>query len=329
MNLKYTGILTALAVSAVMAQETAPAAAAPVAEVAPVQTAPVVEQAPAVEDKFTSVEQELAPENLFSEPSAVRGEDAAKPVAKKTAKKFVYKPVYAPAEVETSGRTVKTVYITEKPTEESIDMDELRGLIPLKFTFGLQGFIGNEFLSGDNDRYEYDRYSGLAWSVGGFALIPLDEYNMAFKTGVLFEHAKVSNSYSDQVSGEYHEFRASFSQYRLSLPLLLSLKSAKSNIFFDVGVQPSFALADKFKVKSLDNTGAKKNYLSEDMVKEEYRSTVDWSIVIGFGVRANRYIGFDARFSWGLNNQYDDYSNWPTNNLSSKIVSVGATFYAF
>ena len=180
MNLKYTGILTALAVSAVMAQETAPAAAAPVAEVAPVQTAPVVEQAPAVEDKFTSVEQELAPENLFSEPSAVRGEDAAKPVAKKTAKKFVYKPVYAPAEVETSGRTVKTVYITEKPTEESIDMDELRGLIPLKFTFGLQGFIGNEFLSGDNDRYEYDRYSGLAWSVGGFALIPLDEYNMAF-----------------------------------------------------------------------------------------------------------------------------------------------------
>jgi len=335
MNLKYTGILTALAVSAVMAQNATPAAEvaapapAPVAEVAPAQVAPAVEQTPAqVEDKFTQVEQELAPENLFSEPSAVRGEDAAKPVVKSTTKKFVYKPVYSAAEVETSGSHVKTIYVTEKSTPESVDMDELRGLIPLKFTFGLQGFVGNEFLSGDNGRYEYDRYSGLFWSVGAFALIPLDEYNMAFKTGLAFEHDNVANSYSDKVNGEYHEYRASISQYRLSVPLLLSLKSAKSNLFFDVGVQPSFSLADKLKVKELDSSGSK-TPISENMKKDDYRSSIDWSIVIGFGIRANRYIGFDARFAWGLNNQYDDYKSWPVNNLSSKIVSVGATIYAF
>jgi hypothetical protein len=56
---------------------------------------------------------------------------------------------------------------------------------------------------------------------------------------------------------------------------------------------------------------------------------MDWSIVLGFGIRANRYVGFDARFSWGLNNQYDNYNKWPINNLSAKSITVGATFYAF
>ena len=59
MNLKYTGILTAFAVSAVMAQNEAPA---PAAEAAPVQVEQAVEQAPApAEDKFTQVEKELCP----------------------------------------------------------------------------------------------------------------------------------------------------------------------------------------------------------------------------------------------------------------------------
>ena len=326
MNLKYTGILTALAVSAVMAQETAPAAAVSVAEVAPVQAEQAVEQAPApVEDKFTQVEKELAPENLFSEPTAVRGADAAKPVPQKASKKFVYRPVYSPAEIETSNGPVKTIYVSEVASADTIDMDQLRGRIPLKFTFGLQGFVGSAFLSGDNGRYEYDRYSGLTWSVGAFALFPLDEYNMAFKTGVLFEHDRVSNSYSDTYNETFGEYRTSFSQYRISIPLLLSLKSARSSFYFDVGVQPAFAVADKFKLKSSD----KKINIKQDMMDDDYRSTIDWSIVFGFGIRANRYIGFDARFIWGLNNQYDDYNAWSVNNLSSKAVTVGATFYAF
>jgi hypothetical protein len=333
MNLKCTGFLTAIAVSAVMAQNETPAAEvaapaatpAPVEQAAPAPAAPIAEQATHTEDKFTQVEKELAPENLFSEPTAVRGEDAAKPVVKETTKKFVYRPVYSPSEVETSGAPVKTIYVTEKPSPETIDTDELRGLIPLKFTFGLQGFIGNEFLSGDNGRYEYDSYSGLTWNVGAFALIPLDEYNMAIKTGVMFEHDKVSNSFGYNVDGKYGEYRATFNQYRISIPLLLSLKGAKSNLHFDVGVQPSFAVSDNFKLKSSGKT------TKFDMMDKDYRSAIDWSIVVGFGIRANRYIGFDARFCWGLNNQYDDFPSdvWGgVNNLSSKAVSVGATFYA-
>ncbi len=332
MNLKYAGILTAFAVSAVMAQNTAPVAEtaapapAPVAEVAPVQAEPVVEQTPAqAEDKFTQAEKELAPETLFSEPTAVRGADAAKPVQKKTTKKFVYRPVYSPSEIETSNGPVKTVYVSEVARADTIDMDQLRGLIPLKFTFGLQGFIGSAFLSGDNGHYEYDRYSGLTWSVGAFALFPLDEYNMAFKTGALFEHNKVGNSYSEVYKENYGEYRFSFSQYRISLPLLFSLKSARSNLYFDVGVQPSFAISDTFKMKSSD----KKINAKEDMLDNDYRSVIDWSIIFGFGIRANRYVGFDARFCWGINNQYDDYNAFGINNLTSKSFNVGATFYVF
>ena len=332
MNLKYAGILTAFAVSAVMAQNTAPAAEtaapapAPVAEVAPVQAEPIVEQASAqTEDKFTQAEKERAPENLFSEPTAVRGADAAKPVQKKTTKKFVYRPVYSPAEIEPSRSNVKTIYVSEVASADTIDMDQLRGRIPLKFTFGIQGFVGNAFLSGDNGRYEYDRYYGLTWSAGAFALFPLDEYNMAFRTGVLFEHDKVSNSYMGEVDKKVGEWRMSFSRYRISLPLLLSLKSATSNFFFDVGVQPSFAVSDNFKMKSPD----KSVNIEDDMMDNDSRSAIDWSIVFGFGIRANRYVGFEARFVWGLNNQYDDYDRWSINNLSTKAVSVGATFYAF
>jgi hypothetical protein len=330
MNLKCTGILTALAVSAVLAQEAAPVESAPVAQ-SPVaeQAAPAAEVAPVqaapAEDKFTAVEQELAPENLFSEPTAVRGENAAKPVVKETTKKFVYRPVYSSAEVETSGVPVKTIYVTEKPSAETIDMDDLRGLIPLKFTFGLQGFVGNEFLSGDNGRYEYDRYYGLAWNFGAFVLFPLDEYNMAIKAGVMFEHDKVLNTYNYVYNATYGEYRVTFSQYRISLPILLSLKSARSSIFFDVGVQPSFATADKFKLKASD----KSVNIKEDMMDNDCRSAIDWSIVFGLGIRANRYVGFDARFTWGINNQYEDYNGWAVNNLSSKSFTVGATFYAF
>ena len=321
MNLKYAGILTAFAVSAVMAQDATPVATAPTAPSAPV-SAVEAPSTSAPESAVAEAPVESVFEDFSAEPAAVRGADAAQPVKKKK-KKFVYRPVYSPSEIESRG-PVKTIYVSEAPKADPVDMDQLRGLIPLKFTFGLQGFIGSSFLSGDNGRYEYDRYSGLTWNIGAFALFPLDEYNMAFKTGVLFEHDKVSNSYNDYFNDKYGECRVSFSQYRISVPLLLSLKSARSNLFFDVGVQPSFAVADKFRIRHPDNTSYK-----EDMMEEDYRQALDWSIVLGFGIRANRYIGFDARFSWGLNNQYDDYNKWPINNLSSKSVAVGATFYVF
>jgi len=338
MNLKHVGILTALAASFALAQDATPAAqaAAPASNAAqaPVaETAPAVEPAPAqaaptYEEKMQAVEQELAPENLFAEPSAVRGADAAKPVQTQTEapKKFVYRPVYSPAEIETSGGAVKTIYVAEVNQGDTITMDQLRGMIPFQFTFGVQGFIGGAFLSGDNGRYEYDRYSGVFWSVGAFALFPLDRYNMALKTGVMFEHDKVNNTYNDVYSDVFGEWRVSFSQYRISIPMLLSLKGAKSNLYFDVGVQPSFAVGDKMRLKySKDSSQNRK----EDMIDNDSRQILDWSIVLGFGLRANRYVGFDARFNWGINNQYDDYDDWHVNTLTSKSFTVGATFYVF
>ena len=328
MNLKYIGILSAFAASVVMAQETAPVAAESVAPAVSAEaSAPSAVAAPTAAPAQESVAEaapvQAAPE---AEPIAVRGADAAQPVQKK--KKFVYRPVYTPGEVENLGRSVKAIYISEPVNADTIDMNQLRGLIPMKFTFGVQGFIGAGYFSGDNGRYEDDFYSGLTWSVGAFALFPLDEYNMALKTGVMFEHSKVRSSFDeyDKDKGTVGEWRASFSQYRIAIPFLLSLKAARSSFHLDVGIQPSFAVADKFKLK---NSKDKSVGGTVDMMDNDCREPLDWSIILGFGIRVNRYVGFDARFNWGIDNMYDDYDGWAINDLTSKSFTIGATFYAF
>lgn len=325
MNLKYIGILSAFAASVVMAQEAAPAVEASVMAQSAVE-APVAEASAAPAQEPAEVAAQAVPE---AEPTAVRGADAAQPVSKKK-KKFVYRPVYTPSDIVPSGRPVKAIYISEPVVADTIDMNQLRGLVPMKFTFGLQGFIGAGYLSGDNGYYdyEYDSYSGLTWNVGAFALFPLDEYNMAFKAGVLFEHSKVRSSFEtyDKDKGSSSELRASFSQYRISIPLLLSLKAARSSIHLDVGIQPSIAVADKFKLKDSKDKSFGGTY---DMMDNESREPLDWSIVLGIGFRVNRYVGFDARFNWGIDNMYDDFNEWRINDLTSKSFAIGATFYAF
>jgi hypothetical protein len=334
MNLKKIGILTAFAVSVVMAQDAAPAAVAPVAtteSAAPAEaTAPVAETPVATAAVPAQEPAEVVPQAVTEvEPMAVRGADAAQPVQKKK-KKFVYRPVYNPSEVEHLGRPVKAIYVSEPVVADTIDMNQLRGLVPIKFTFGLQGFIGAGYLSYDNGYYdyEYDSYSGLTWNVGAFALFPLDEYNMAFKAGVLFEHSKVRSSFEayDKDKGGVSEWRTSFSQYRISIPLLLSLKAARSSIHLDIGIQPSIAVADKFKLKNSKDKSVGGTY---DMMDNESREPLDWSIVLGLGFRVNRYVGFDARFNWGIDNMYDDFNEWRINDLTSKSFAIGATFYAF
>ncbi len=322
MNLKFIGILTSLAVSAVMAQDAAPVAA--VEATAPAQTEiETSEVAPARESVAEPAPLQVAPE---VEPMAVRGADAAQPIQKKAVKKFVYRPVYTPSEVEHRGHPVKAYYVSSPVSADTIDMNQLRGLVPMQFTFGLQGFIGAGYLSGDQGYYEYDSYYGLTWSVGAFALFPLDEYNMAFKTGVLFEHSNVRCSFSDVDKESIGEVRATFSQYRISIPLLFTLKAAKSRLHLDVGIQPSIAVADKFKLKYSKD---KSRGSTHDMMDNESREPLDWSLVFGFGFRVNRYVGFDARFNWGLNNMYDNFDVWPVNDLTAKSFNVGATFYVF
>ena len=328
MNLKYVGILSVFAASVVMAQETAPVAAESVTPAvsaeAPAPSAVSTPAAAPAQEPVAEAVPQAVPE---VEPAAVRGADASQPVQKKSKKKFVYRPVYEPREVEHFGRPVKTVYISEPVTADTIDMNQLRGLVPMQFTFGLQGFLGAGYLSGDNGYYEYDNYSGLTWNVGVFALFPLDEYNMALKAGVMFEHSKVRCSFEEfDKDGNAGEWRASFSQYRISIPLLLSLKAARSSIHFDVGVQPSIAVSDKFKLKNSKDKSVGGTY---DMMDNESREPLDWSIVLGVGFRVNRYVGFDARFNWGIDNMYDDFNEWRVNDLTSKSFAIGATFYAF
>ena len=98
-------------------------------------------------------------------PKAVRGVDAES------------QPVYGAqttAPVETTVRETRVYRLKAEP-------------IPMKFSFGVQGFAGMNTLFDNNWDFE-ESYDGIAWKAGLFAVVPLNEYTMGFKIGALYDH---------------------------------------------------------------------------------------------------------------------------------------------
>lgn len=261
-----------------------------------------------------------------SAPVAVRGEDAtAEPPAAPTAEVDSASTESAPVAVRENEMPV-TMYVVpnSRGGRDTVTLDQLRGLVPMQFTVGIQGFIGYYTLTGDNDHYSFDEYDGMTWRAGAFALIPLNEYTMGFKVGVYFERSSASNSYWGTFNEKYDDWHVDFVQSKINIPILFSLKHPKSSFMFDFGVQPSFAVMDDFKLKvsSDDNLGGKR-----DMMKHDYRNSIDWSIVMGLSIRANQYVGFDFRFDWGFSDLYDYFKEWKVDDLTSHAFMLGFSFY--
>ena len=153
MNRKFTGILTVLALSAMsFAQD----AAAPAEDAAPVAvrgadaTVPAEQAAPAAE---APVEQAAlaAPVSAVEEPAVVVAPKAvrnADPSADQTAASaraveqfrdarnaVLYESVYT----REDGVPVRTVYVTQREGKDTVTMDELRGLHPMKLKVGAHG----------------------------------------------------------------------------------------------------------------------------------------------------------------------------------------------
>lgn len=298
---------------------------------APAEPVPVV--APAAESAAATPA--AAPANTEAAPSADASEESA-PVAVR-GDEIPAAPEAAPAAEplpadESAPVAVRenemptTMYLVpnRKGGNDTVTLDQLRGLVPMQFTVGIQGFIGYYSLTGDNDHYSYDEYDGMTWRAGAFALFPLNEYTMGFKVGVLFERSTASNSYWGTVKDKYDSWHIKFVQSKIDIPILFSLKHAKSSFMFDVGVQPSFAVMDDFKLKvdSDDKLGGKR-----DMMDHDYRNSIDWSLVMGLSIRANQYIGFDFRIDWGFSDMYDYFNEWKVDDLTSYALTLGFSFY--
>lgn len=347
MNHKISGILSVLALSAfAFAQEpaAAPAAAAPAAEVPAVAAPPAApaEQAAAPAEQAAP---EAAPAAVAEQPAAPAAEEAPAPVAvrggevpaqepavaapapteTKTVTKIVYQPVYTtePTAVRNPEYTpVQTVYVAQNPGKDTVTFDELRGFVPVKTLVGLQGSVGSYIITSNRDNYDYfEDYYGLTWRVGAFTVFPLTEYTVGLRLGVLYEQSEASTT-ETYISSS---IKAKFKQRKIDVPVLFAFKSPRSTFMFEVGTQMSFPIKDEFKVSYTDES------YKLDMIDKDYRKMLDWDLVIGFAVRANKYVGLDFQINGGFSEMYDcekaDYDLFNLNSLSASSFMLGLSFY--
>ena len=343
MNQKLSGILSVLALSAfafAQAPEAAPAAAAPAAE------APAVAAPPAAPAEQAAPE--AAPAAVAEQPAAPAAEEAPAPVAVRggevpaqepavaapaptetmTVTKIVYQPVYTtePTAVRNPEYTpVQTVYVAQNPGKDTVTFDELRGFVPVKTLVGLQGAVGSYIVSSNRDSYDgFEDYYGLTWRVGAFTIFPLTEYTVGLRLGVLYEQSEASTTETYGVNS-VESIKAKFKQRKIDVPVLFAFKSPRSTFMFEVGTQMSFPIKDEFKVSYTDAS------YKLDMIDKDYRKMLDWDLVIGFAVRANRYVGLDFQINGGFSEMYDcekaDYNVFNLNSLSASSFMLGLSFY--
>ncbi len=370
MNLKITGIVSVLALTAMTfaAPEAAPAkteaaptteAAAPATnetaatpEASPANTAeptaePAAETAandsasPATEAPEQAATDAASVEEVPAEaaPMAVRGGEAPAPaqVQSETAntapaaatpapsQTVVYRTVYSPEPVELSGTQVRTVYVTQTTAPDSVSFDDLRGLIPMKWSLGVHGFIGSYHMySSYSDDYNLHDYDGLTWRAGITGIIPVTPYTIGVKVAALFEQSEAKAS----AHTARYSLKGKFKQRKVDVPVLFAFKAPRSSLMFEIGTQASMAIKDEFRA-TIDGKTSKL-----DMMDKDFRNTIDWDIVCGFSIMANRYLGFDFRFNVGISNLYDTDNSesmklFEVDDLSSTSFLLGASFYLF
>lgn len=360
MNLKYVGIVSAMALSVAFAQEAAPVAeapaaaveapvaeapaaaveaptaeptasevaAAPVAEVAepaPAVVAPAPEVAPApvaeVADPTPAVVAPVADDvaDVAVAPKAVRGVDKVeKPHT------VYYETVYT----REDGTPVRTVYVAQRASSSSdtTTMEELMGLVPMKFKVGASGSIGSYYLTGN--KWDSDDYDGISWRAGLMSLIPLNEYTMGIKLGVIFEKSQASETHNYYDSDDNTvPISFEFKQMKLNIPVLFTFKGSTSNFYFDLGTQISIPLKDDLRLSFKDDGVKHKEKI--DLMDEDLRNSMDWSLIFGFSVMANKYLSIDVKADVGLSDMYENGETFYSLDLSASSFSLGVTLYPF
>ena len=297
--------------------------AEPAAEAAPEQAAAPAEEAPAEEAGAPmAVRGGEAPAPSENAPAAASEPAATAPAPTQT---VVYRTVYSPEPVELSGTQVRTVYVTQTSAPDSISFDDLRGLIPMKWSLGVQGFIGSYHMySSYSDNYNLHDYDGLTWRAGLAGIIPVTQYTIGVKVAALFEQSEAKAS----AHTPKYTLKGKFKQRKVDVPVLFAFKAPRSSLMFEIGTQASIAVRDEFRA-TVDGKTSKL-----DMLDKDFRNTIDWDIVCGFSIMANRYLGFDFRFNIGISNLYDtDNSDamkqFEVDDLSSTSFLLGASFYIF
>ena len=164
--------------------------------------------------------------------------------------------------------------------------------VPFNFSAGLAASIGLKAMYGKYDKtlYMTDTAKGVVagydFQFGASVLIPLTEYNFAIRTGVLLNYTNLTSSrqtddrlFVDELRIKLNEagteferdFKGEISQVRLTIPLLIAMKTMRSPAMFEIGPQFSIPISDKYD----------DGYYKIDLIDNGIRASLDMAIVIG------------------------------------------------
>jgi hypothetical protein len=202
--------------------------------------------------------------------------------------------------------------------------------VRFRYSWGVMLSVGYKAILGSAD-YDYSYYAnnagdsttffqGAPIQLGVSAWIPLNEYNFALRTGLLFESAylfcKKDLFFDDPENpGNWKKERGRILQGRIVFPLLFAVKTRTSPIMFEVGTQISIPIVDKYE--------------SVDLIDKDLRASVDVAILLGAHAFVNRYIAFDLLWEIQPKKVYNDDFLKGVSDLIAAGIKLGVVFTPF
>ncbi|MCF0222187.1 MAG: PorT family protein [Fibrobacter sp.] len=325
MNIRFRSVLAVLATAATVFAAEPAAEAATVAE--PAASAPAAEAA-APAEVAAPVAEAAAPAEVAA-PAAEASAPAAEvaPVAEPAPVEVAVDEAPAPTAVRGGdSRVVRTVAVESVPASNSVyaqpsnvqaaptAVKRTRDYEPQKLSYGVQAFVGSFFFM--EDIFDFDNMSGMTWRAGLHVLLPLNEYTSALKIALLYEQSDASTSDDNSYSTS-----RKIKQRKLNIPVLFDFKGPRSIVSFGVGASVDIPLTDTFSY--VDKSFLKHKF---DMIEDEQRKTVDYSLLMGLSIRPHKMLSFDIRYELGLNKLYEDEHDLGVDN-SSSAFTLGLSFY--
>lgn len=311
--------------------EPAAPSAEPVAEsVAAPAAEPVVTEDDSAPVAVRGAEGVAEPAVAPAEPVATNGGDVAvAPSAVRGADKSADDPqatlYYERIVMDENGNPVRMVYVARGSSSEE-DAKALKAY-EMKFKIGAHASVGSYYLSSNS--WSGDEYDGMSWRAGLMTIIPLNQYTIGLKLGVLYNQSEASESYPYRDENGYDiPVSFSFEQASIDVPILFTFKGAGSRFYFDIGAQVSVPVKDELTL-SYTKANGEKYKGTGDMIDDGYRRSMDWNMIVGFSIMANNYLSLDVSADVGMSDLYKGYRDFMDLDLSASTFRVGLTVYPF
>lgn len=218
-------------------------------------------------------------------------------------------------------------YVMDSVTHTEITVEEAKmRVVPLDWNLGLGITLGYmDLMSADYEIQDYrersdttGKFNGISFSVGIVAQIPIGVYNdVALRLGVLYEYSfsKNSESFLRREKDELVEERRDLEQTRLAIPMLLAFKGARWNVMFDIGAQVNIPLTASLG--------------SENLIKKNLRSSVDFDLIFGMCVILADHFNLDLRWNVQMSESFNKDFAAHVYNFHSVGIVLGVSYLLF